>query len=148
MDRQDVVTSDDHKIGTIVAEQDGFAIVEMGHVFKSKHAIPIEFLHDFGGVQRATVDKAVVAESPKLDGGELDADAVRMHYGLVDVPMVDPETEELGAPAGDRHKSHDRTVFDPTTNSADPAWTTAGLSDRDPERDDAVDRDRHLGEPG
>ena len=52
MDGQDVVTSDDHKIGTIVAEQDGFAIVEMGHVFKSKHAIPIEFLHDVGKQHR------------------------------------------------------------------------------------------------
>jgi len=89
-----------------------------------------------------------VAESPKLDGDTLDADAVRMHYGLVDMPMVDPEAEELTAATGDSHKSHDRPAFDPTTNSADPAWTPAGLSDRDPERDDAVDRDRHLGEPG
>jgi hypothetical protein len=148
MHGQEIVTSDDHKIGTIVAEQDGFAIIEMGHVFKSKHAIPIEFLHEFEGVQRATVDKELVAESPKLDGDELDANAVRMHYGLIDVTTVDGEPEELSANVGDPHRSHDQTAFDPTTNSADPAWTTAGLSDRDPERDDAVDRDRHLGEPG
>jgi len=97
MEGQDVVTSDDHKIGTIVAEREGFAIVEMGHVFKSKHAIPTEFLHEFEGVQRATVDKALVADSPKLDGGEIDANAVRVYYGLVEDEVVDPEAEELSA---------------------------------------------------
>ena len=97
MEGQDVVTSDDHKIGTIVGERDGFAIVEMGHVFKSKHALPLEFLHEFEGVQRATVDKDLVGKSPKLDGDEIDANAVRMYYGLVEVPMVDPEAEELSA---------------------------------------------------
>ena len=43
MEGQDVVTSDDQKLGTIVAERDGCLIVESGHVFKSKHAIPREF---------------------------------------------------------------------------------------------------------
>jgi len=62
MEGRDVVSSDDHKIGTIVAEQDGYAIVEMGHVFKTKHAIPTEFLHEFEGVQRATVSKELVAD--------------------------------------------------------------------------------------
>jgi hypothetical protein len=93
MEGQDVVTSDDHKIGTIVAERDGFAIVETGHVFKSKHAVPLEFLHEAEGVQRATVARELVADSPKLDGDELDADAVRMHYGLVDITTLDPEPE-------------------------------------------------------
>ena len=147
MEGQDVVTSDDHKIGTIVGERDGFAIVEMGHVFKSKHALPLDFLHEFEGVQRATVDKELVSDSPKLDGDEFDVNAVRMHYGLVEITMVDPEPEELHPETLDPHRNHDRSAFDPTTNSADPAWTPAGLSDTDPERDDAVDRDRHLGDP-
>ena len=89
---QDIVANDDHKIGTIVAEQDGFAIVEMGHVFKSKHAIPVEFLHEFEDVQRATVSRELVADSPKLDDGELDVDAVGLHYGL-----VEPQLDELPA---------------------------------------------------
>lgn len=147
MEGQDVVTSDDHKIGTIVEERDGLAIVEMGHVFKSKHAVPLDFLHEFEGVQRATVDKDLVADSPKLDGDEIDANAVRMYYGLVEVTVVDPEPEELNADALDPNRNLDRDAFDKTTNSADPAWTAAGLSDRDPERDDSVDRDRHLGDP-
>jgi len=148
MEGQDVVTSDDHKIGTIVGERDGFAIVEMGHVFKSRHALPFVFLHEFEGVQRATVDKELVADSPKLDGDDFDANAVRMYYGLIDVTVVDPEPEELHPETLDPHRSHDHAAYDRTTNSYDPGWTPAGLSDRDPERDDAVDRDRHLGDPG
>jgi hypothetical protein len=93
MEGQDVVTSDDHKIGTIVGEHDGFAIVEMGHVFKSKHAVPLEFLHEYEGTQRATVARDLVADSPKLDGDDVDAHAVRMHYGLVDITTLDPEPE-------------------------------------------------------
>jgi hypothetical protein len=142
MEGQDVVTSDDHKIGTIVAQQDGFAIVEMGHVFKSKHALPLEFLHEYEGVQRATVDKDLVSDSPKLENGQINADAVRRHYGLVEITSADPGPDE-----GDDHPNHDRSAFDRTTNSSDPAWTAAGLSDRDPQRDDAVNRDRHLGDP-
>ena len=104
MEGQDVVTSNDQKIGTIVGERDGFAIVEMGHVFKSKHALPLDFLHEFEGVQRATVDKGLVADSPKVEGDELDANAVRMHYGL-----VDPEPEELDADTVDGNRNLGRT---------------------------------------
>jgi hypothetical protein len=121
MEGQDVVSSDDHKIGTIVAEQDGFAIVEMGHVFKSKHAIPFDFLHEYDGVQRATIEKSLVAESPKLDGDGLDEQAVKMHYGLVEVTLVDPDPDELNAEADDPRR-------------------------RDGVSDGAVDRDRQLGD--
>jgi hypothetical protein len=146
MEGQDVVTSDDHKIGTVVGERKGYAIVEMGHVFKTKHAIPVEFLHEHEGVQRATVGREVVAESPKLDGDELDEQEIRLHYGLVEVTLDDPDPIPLDMDR-DPHRNPDEPAFDRTTNSADPAWTTAGLSDRDPQRDDAVHRDRHLGDP-
>jgi hypothetical protein len=106
MEGQDVVSNDDHKIGTIVAEQDGFAIVEMGHVFKSKHAIPFDFLHEYDGVQRATIGKELVADSPKLEGEALDEYAVKMHYGLVEVTLVDPDPDELNAEADDPRR-HD-----------------------------------------
>ena len=46
MDGQDVLTSDDHKLGTVVAEREGFVILESGHLFKSRHAVPTEFLHE------------------------------------------------------------------------------------------------------
>ena len=45
MEGRTVVTSDDHKLGTVVSEPDGFVVVESGHMFKSRHAIPTDFLH-------------------------------------------------------------------------------------------------------
>jgi hypothetical protein len=95
MEGQDVVTSDDHKIGTVVAERGGFVIVETGHVFKSKHAIPTEFLHEHEGVLRATASKDMVDDSPKLDGDHFDENAVKLHYGLIEVHVVDPDPDEL-----------------------------------------------------
>jgi hypothetical protein len=169
MHGQDVITSDDHKIGTVVAEQDGFAIVEMGHVFKSKHAIPNEFLHEHEGVLRATVAKEMVADSPKIDEDHVDGDAVKLHYGLVDITVVDPDPDERNAETDGIHHGIDPAPHErlstlggegdpaierpsgferPRTNSADPGWTPAGTSARDPKRDDALDRDSHLGDPG
>ena len=105
MEGQDVVTSDDHKLGTVVAERDGCAIVETGHVFKAKHAIPTEFLHAYDGELRATVSKDMVGDSPKVgDDGEFDANAVKLHYGLIEVHVVDPDPNELNAETeGARH---------------------------------------------
>jgi len=99
-------------------------------VFKTKHAIPTEFLHEFEGVQRATVSKELVADSPKIEDDHIDGAAVRMHYGLVEVTLVDPDPDDVNAEVDD------------------PRRTPAGTSSRDPQRDDALDRDRQLGEPG
>jgi len=94
MEGMDVVTSDDDKLGTVLAERDGFVIVESGHVFKSKHAIPSEFIHEQGDVMIATVTKDVVADSPKIEVEDFDAGEIRRHYGL-DVPFeVDADREE------------------------------------------------------
>jgi hypothetical protein len=101
MEGQDVVTSDDHKLGTAVDRRDGCVIVESGHVFKSRHAIPNEFLHEHEGVIRATVGTDVVHDSPKVSGDELDVQAIRMHYGLVEVHSVDPGADPTTeAPSG------------------------------------------------
>jgi hypothetical protein len=94
MEGQTVVTSDDHKLGTIVAEQDDFVVVESGHMFKSRHAIPVDFLHEHEDLVRATVGKDVVHDSPKIDGDTIDAYAVKMHYGLIEVNVVDPDPDE------------------------------------------------------
>lgn len=104
MQGQDVVTSDDHKVGTVVAERDGCAIVETGHVFKAKHAIPTEFLHEHDGVLRATVSKEMVGDSPKVDEDDFDANAVKLHYGLIEVHVVDPDpTLDNAETEGARH---------------------------------------------
>jgi hypothetical protein len=97
MEGQDVVTTDDHKIGTVVGTRDGCVIIESGHVFKARHAIPTDFIHEHDGVLRATVAKEIVDDSPKLDGDEFDSNAVRMHYGLIEVHVVDPDPQEANA---------------------------------------------------
>jgi hypothetical protein len=86
MQGTDVVTYDEEKLGTVLEQRDDFVIIESGHVFKSKHAIPRDFIHEQEGVLVATVAKDVVMDSPKIDNGSVDADAVRRHYGL-DVPF-------------------------------------------------------------
>lgn len=97
MEGQDVVTTDDHKIGTVVGTREGCVIVESGHVFKARHAIPTDFIHEHDGVLRATVAKEIVDDSPKLDGDDFDPNAVRMHYGLIEVHVVDPDPQEANA---------------------------------------------------
>jgi hypothetical protein len=95
MERQTVVTSDDHKLGTVVAERDNCVVIETGHVFKSRHAIPREFLHEVDGVLRATLTKVVVDDSPKVDLENWDCSAVRLHYGLDGPFQVDPDPDGL-----------------------------------------------------
>ena len=77
MEDQSVVTSDDQKLGTVVAERDNCVVIETGHIFKTKHAIPREFLHEVDGVLRATVTKDIVSDSPKVDLEHWDLGAVR-----------------------------------------------------------------------
>src|ERR1043166_8837926 len=89
----DVVTYDEDKLGTVLEQRDDFVIIESGHVFKSKHAIPREFVHEQGGVLVATVAKDVVMDSPKIENGTVDAQEIRLHYGL-DVPY-EGEPQEI-----------------------------------------------------
>lgn len=82
MEGRQVVTNDEERLGPVIAERDGCVIIEMGHVFKAKHAIPSDFLHEREGVLHATVAKDLVSGSPKVDVEEFDPEAVRRHYGL------------------------------------------------------------------
>ncbi len=95
MEGMDVVTNDDDKLGTVLEERDGFVIVESGHVFKSKHAIPGDFVHEQGDVMIATVTKDVVMDSPKVEVDDFDAAAIRRHYGLDVAFEADPDPEEV-----------------------------------------------------
>jgi hypothetical protein len=92
---QTVVTSDDQKLGTVVAERDRCVVIETGHVFKTKHAIPREFLHEVDGVLRATVTKDVVDDSPKVDLENWDCATVRLHYGLDGPFQADADANDL-----------------------------------------------------
>lgn len=96
MNGRDVVTSDDQKLGHVVEEREDIAILESGHLLKHRHAIPTTFLHSTDdGVLRATVGKAVVESSPKVDGGSFDREAVLEHYGLIGPTVVDPDPDGL-----------------------------------------------------
>jgi hypothetical protein len=95
MEGQTVVTSDDNKLGTVVAERDNCVVIETGHVLKTKRAIPREFLHEVDGVLRATVTKDVVSDSPKVDLDQWDCGAVRLHYGLDGPFQVDSDPDGL-----------------------------------------------------
>jgi hypothetical protein len=150
MEGQDVVTNDDHKLGTVIAERDDCVVIEPGHVFKSKHAIPRSFLHEHDGVLRATVTKDIVDASPKVDLEHWDCSGVRLHYGLDGPFEVDPPADGVNnaevegqahgvqpAPAA-RSQILDGTsdpaaempaVRDRQANAYDPAGTTANLSD-------------------
>jgi len=147
LEGQTVVGSDDHKLGTVVAERDNCVIIESGHVFKSKHAIPREFLHDTGGELRATVTKEVVDGSPKIDLNKWDCSEVRLAYGLDGPFEVDPDPNGLetaetdAARAGMKPAPAQRVdtlegndpnavpvIRDRQANAADPSGVTANLS--------------------
>jgi hypothetical protein len=93
MQGYEVVTSDDHKIGHVVDERDDCLIVEHGHVFKAKHAIPKTFTHvdEGAGIVRATITKDVFTDGPKVTD-DWDCNAVLEHYGLVG-GLEEPGTE-------------------------------------------------------
>jgi len=148
LEGQTVVGSDDHKLGTVVAERDNCVIIESGHVFKSKHAIPREFLHETNGELRATVTKEVVDGSPKIDLERWDCSEVRLAYGLDGPFDVDPDPNGLesaetdAARAGmkpapaervDTLEGNDQNavpvIRDRQANAADPSGVTANLSD-------------------
>jgi hypothetical protein len=148
MEGQTVVSNDDHKLGTVIAERDDCVIVESGHIFKAKHAIPRDFLHEVDGVLRATVTKGIIDDSPKIDLEHWDCAAVRLHYGLDGPFAVDPdpnglesaETDALRAgmkpaPAErlDVMEENDAAaqpaVRDRMANAADPGGVTANLNE-------------------
>lgn len=163
MEGKEVVTSDDHTLGTVVGERDGCAIVETGHVFKSRHAIPHDFLHEEDGVLRTTLTKELVDDSPKVDDDDFDVHAIRRHYGIEVPTVTDPDpdgtfnAESVGlhegiepAPAqrlGTLGGAGDPTIEHPSefdaariehSNSADPGYMPGRLGARTT-MDDRVD---------
>jgi hypothetical protein len=96
MQGYEVVTSDDRKIGHVVDERQGCVIVEHGHVFKSKHAIPRDFIavDDEARIVHATVTKDVFHDAPKVTD-DWSCDATMRHYGLVG-SLAEPDTEGYG----------------------------------------------------
>ena len=93
-----VVTSDDHKAGSVVGEQGELLIVEFGTLRKQKHVLPKAFAHERDGEETvaATVTWDILKDSPTVDGdGSIDLEAVAEHYGLAD-HFEEPPAEGYG----------------------------------------------------
>jgi hypothetical protein len=97
MEGFEVITSDDAKVGHVVDVRGDNLIVEHGTIFKSRHALPKNFVDvdETEQVVRASVSKQILESSPKLDDGEVDERAVAQHYGLAE-GFEAPPTEGYG----------------------------------------------------
>lgn len=85
---QVIVGSDDRKIGRVTGEENGFVLVQTGHVFKATHAMPKEFVHEIDGELRATIARAIVDGSPAIGEG-WNAEDVLVYYGIGDSPVLE-----------------------------------------------------------
>ena len=92
----EVMTSDDCKLGSVVAVEGGNVIVEHGTLRKARHAVPMAFAEtdDSAKVVRLSVSKEIVESSPKLNGS-IDEQAIAEHYGLAQA-FEAPETQGYG----------------------------------------------------
>ena len=98
----EVVTNDDCKIGHVLAVQDSHLVIEHGLLKKSRHAVPETFAHsdDSEEMVRLSVSKEIVVNSPKLENGSIDTQAVAEHYGLAEgtpAPEADGELLDVEA---------------------------------------------------
>ena len=152
MEGFEVDTSDDCKIGHVVAVQDRHLIIEHGMLKKTRHAVPETFAYTDDGEQtvRLSVSKEIVESSPKLENGSIDTQAVAEHFGLAEGSAA-PETEGYGEllpddPARSADQDALRAGREPADQEraeireggleADRNGTTTGyLSDRMPGRD-------------
>jgi hypothetical protein len=124
MEGFEVVTSDDCKLGHVVEVQGGHLIVEHGTLRKTRHAIPETFAHtdEAEKTVRLSVSKEIVENSPKVENGSVDTQAVAEHYGLAAAAPA-PETEGYGD-----------VVPDDPARSADQEAVLAGRPTADQQR--------------
>jgi hypothetical protein len=119
MEGYEVIGTDDHKVGEVVATEGDLVIVEAGLLRKTRHAIPTAFAHADDGqrVVRLTISKELVDSSPALKDHDVDRQTVMEHYGLAE-GYAAPETEGLGEltpddPARSAEQEERRTGVEP-----------------------------------
>jgi hypothetical protein len=90
--------NDDKSIGHVVGRDGDLLIIEHGHLRKARNALPLTFADVDEANERVvtTLGADLVHESPKLENGSVDRDAIAQHYGLADTSVEDDELE-LGA---------------------------------------------------
>jgi hypothetical protein len=98
MDGWDVYSSDGHVVGRVVEERRDALVVETGRIFTHRHLVPRAFVttDEENGCVKTSLSKELIADSPRLDGDEVDEDAVPRHYGLVGTEVA-PPTQGYGA---------------------------------------------------
>jgi hypothetical protein len=76
----------DRKLGTVVREEGDYVVFEHGTLRKQHHAVPKTAVEvDEGRRQlRTTLSKELIEESPRVEDGGLDRDALDRHYGTPD----------------------------------------------------------------
>jgi hypothetical protein len=97
MDAYDVLTSDGEKAGHVVDLRGDALVVETGTIFRHRYLLPRVFVEvdEAEGVVRSTLSKQMIEDSPRLDGDDVDEEAVMRHYGLVGTE-VEPPTQGYG----------------------------------------------------
>jgi hypothetical protein len=131
----DVIGSDDHKLGAVAAVDDDLLIVEGGLLRKSRHAVPLAFAQadESERVVRLSVSKEVVNDSPPLENGDVDRQAVALHYGLARPTAVDP----------DSHAEEDAVRGDVDSGPMERARIRAGGSEPGPRGRQIIPPDAH-----
>jgi hypothetical protein len=117
MEGYEVITSDEHKIGHVVGVEDGNLIVEHGHLRKTRNGLPLTFADVDEANERVVTTLAadVVYDSPKIENGSVDRQAVAAHYGLADTTAeglgdTDADELEIGAEADMRRGGAESVV--------------------------------------
>jgi hypothetical protein len=107
MEGYEVVTPGDETVGKVVEQKGDYVIVEHGLLRKSRHAVPRSMIEVDEGANKArtTVSKEVIADSPEVENGSFDEQAVAQYYGL-GADQEAPGTEGYGV-----------------TDREDPSWS-------------------------
>ena len=98
----EVVTSDDKVVGHVADVRDGYLIVDSGHMRKTRHPVPREFVHAVDEAAKAfvTVPRRVLMDAPEVDRkGFFDRRAAARHFGLAE-SYIAPTTGLGGDPLG------------------------------------------------
>jgi hypothetical protein len=97
MDKYDVVTNDDNKVGHVVDTQGNFLVVEHGLLRKARTAVPRDMaaIDEQDQTIRLSISKDVFADAPALDGDEVDTVAAAEYYGLAS-ESTEPDTQGYG----------------------------------------------------
>ena len=84
MEGYEVITSDDRKAGRVTEVKGDNLIIEHGLLLKKRHAVPKVLAHadEAEKVVRLSVSSELIENSPKVDNGHVDQQAVARHYGL------------------------------------------------------------------